>query len=184
MSGKVVTEKDKISRKEVEEYIKNVTAHVMTSRFNNATYEENEKYRMKHKKIGCIYCTEERVTEKIDIDKIMFVLEMNNEKNRIMGIGLLKNRTTRQKHNVYENYNYNRNNYVGRYRIDTSVMTENEKEFIEQMEKLCFTTTKHLKRGRGLQMFPVKTLYKMKNNLDVTEYIRNMFKKRIEVKQE
>ena len=70
MSGKVVTEKDKISRKEVEEYIKNVTAHVMTSRFNNATYEENENYRMKRRKIGCIYCTEERVTEKIDIDKI------------------------------------------------------------------------------------------------------------------
>lgn len=154
---------------------------VMTSRFNNHTFAENEKYRQKHQKIGCIYCTEERVSHDVEIDKIMFVLEMNNETNQIVGIGMVRNRTTNSRHLVYENFNYNRYHYVGKHRICRSDLDESEEITMKILDKLCFTGRFHMKRGQGLRMFPMRFVNNMKKkkNIDIVELIRTMFKRRI-----
>ena len=77
-----------------------------TTRFNNLTWKENCTYREKHKLKGPIYCAPMKMSETIIIDSLIFVVEMNNEKNQIEGIGLIKNRhiptEDRFKYFVYE----------------------------------------------------------------------------------
>ena len=46
-----------LEKKQINEYKKQQQRYLLTSRFNNNTYRENEKYRERNrqKKIGCIY---------------------------------------------------------------------------------------------------------------------------------
>ena len=154
----------------------------MTSRFNINTQKENEDFLKKNPKVGCIYCAPSPVTTHIPLESVMFVLEMNNDTNQITGIGMVKNKPKINKYNVYENGNYNRYNFVGNYRIDREVMTEEEKIIMKVFDILCFKGNRHMKRGQGLTMFPVDMLYNMlyKSNekKDLVGFIRNMFKER------
>ena len=61
-----------------------------STRFNNSTLEENEKYRIKTNN-ACVYCSPQRMSYKIKTDSLVFIVEMNNELNQIEGIGLIKN---------------------------------------------------------------------------------------------
>lgn len=170
-----------MASKEVSKEKSNHNCVLMTSRFNNQTFGENEGYRKRHKKIGCIYCTEERVTYGVEIDKIMFVLEMNNDTNKIMGIGMIRNRTTNERHIVYDNFNYNRYHYVGKHRIRREDLNESEEFIMKVLDKLCFTGRFHMKRGQGLRMFPPRFTNNLmkKEKVDVIDIIRTMFKTRI-----
>jgi hypothetical protein len=150
----------------------------MTSRFNNQTWEENMKFREKHKKIGCIYCSPAPLSEQIPNDMGLFVLEMNNDRNRIMGIGIVTNHPRIQKYNVYENGNFNRYSFVGKNRIDRNEMTESEEEIMKVFDILCFTGNKHMKRGQGLKLFPSEMLYRISFRLNLVDFIKEMFKKR------
>jgi hypothetical protein len=95
---------------------------------------------------------------------------------------MVKNKPKINKYNVYENGNYNRYNFVGNYRIDREVMTEEEEIIMKVFDILCFKGNRHMKRGQGLTMFPVDMLYNMlyKSNekKDLVGFIRNMFKER------
>lgn len=157
---------------------------IMTSRFNNTTWEENVKYRERLNHNGCIYCCPVAVTEKIPYESIMFVLEMNNDTNKIIGIGMVKNRAIRDKYKVYDNRNYNRYVYVGNYRVDRGDMNDDEESVMQLFDRLCFKGNKHMKRGQGLRSFPVEILYELSKKLDLTKFIAEMFKKRMSVKQE
>lgn len=157
---------------------------IMTSRFNNKTWEENVNYRGKLKHKGCIYCCPVAVTQKIPYESIMFVLEMNNDTNQIVGIGMVKNRAIRDKYKVYENGNYNRYVFVGNNRIDRTDMNDDEESVMQLFDRLCFKGNRHMKRGQGLRSFPVELLYELSKKLDLTKFIVEMFKKRMPVKQE
>ena len=65
---------------------------IATTRFNNATWEENKRWREKHEWYGCIYATPVRISEDIPGNTIVFILEMNNEENKVEGIGIIYNR--------------------------------------------------------------------------------------------
>ena len=56
----------------------------MTSRFNDQTWNENSYYRSTHSNIDCIYCSPCPTTNAIPIDSVMFILEMNNDTNKIL----------------------------------------------------------------------------------------------------
>lgn len=154
---------------ELHEYETQQKYHIMTTRFNNKTYSENQQYLAKLQSqtdIKCIYSTPIKITPKIQLDRILFIIEMNNDANRIEGIGLIKNRySMKTAHTIYENRNYNRYTYIGNHRIDRSEFTEEEKEVIKEMEILCFKGKRHLKRGQGLQMFPLYICYLLSNSL-------------------
>jgi hypothetical protein len=110
----------------------------------------------------------------------MFVLEMNNDTNKVIGIGMIRNRATSGLYNVYEDGNYNRYVYVGKMRIHRSDFTESEEKVFEILDKILFTGTNHMKRGQGLKAFPMKTLYECsQKNLDLVNYISGMFKTRM-----
>ena len=104
---------------------------LLTTRFNNATYQQNSRVRKENEEIGCIYGSPMAINEKYtSFDSLSFMIEMNNEANRIEGIGLIRNRICfdRRFQILYDNGNYNRYIYKGSYRLDRLVIEENEDE--------------------------------------------------------
>ena len=164
----------------VKEFQKSLKNYILTTRFNNSTWDENQSFVSKNENVGCIYCAPNALSGLIPTDTKVFVLEMNNEKNRIMGIGLVKNHPRIQKYNVYSNGNYNRYSYIGKYRIDRTEMSEQEEKVMKALDILCFTGNRHMKRGQGLKMFPLEILFDIHSHFDLVIYIKEMFKKRIE----
>lgn len=151
----------------------------MTSRFNNQTWQENINYREKQKNIDCIYCSPEPISLSVPNDSIMFILEMNNDIDKIIGIGMVRNKPICGKYFVYDNGNYNRYVYIGKNRIPREEMTAEEDEIMKVFDILCFTGNRHMKRGQGIKKFPVEMLYRCSQKLDLVDFIRKMFKDRI-----
>ena len=153
---------------------------LVTTRFNNETWAENTRYRMNNTRMGCIYPTSQENSAQIAIDAIVFVLEMNNDTNRIMGMGMVRNHALIKKHRVYSNENYNLYAYLGKHRIDRSEMDEKEEQIMKVFDILCFTGARHMKRLQGMKMFPVDMLYWCSKILDLVDFITQMFKRRLE----
>jgi hypothetical protein len=174
-----ITEKKKY-RKNVANFKKQQEKYLLTSRFNNETVEENKRFRSNHQKVGCIYCAPNKITETIPSNKIMFVLEMNNDINEIIGIGMLRNHSYIQRYNVYTHNNYNRYIYMGKHRIDRKDMTQEELTIMKVFDRLCFTGNHHVKRGQGLKQFPSNMLYNCLSKINLLEFVNDMFKKRIQ----
>jgi hypothetical protein len=175
----VVYTKQQIIKKQVDEFRKLQRNFILTSRFNNETWNENQKYISKKQNIKCIYCCPERVSQIVPDDAVLFILEMNNDTNKIMGIGMVKNHPKIQTYNVYSNGNYNRFSYTGKHRIDRKDMNEEEEKIMIVFDVLCFTGNKHMKRGQGLKLFPFEMLYRMSFHYNLVEFITEMFKKRM-----
>jgi hypothetical protein len=152
--------------------------YLLTSRFNNETNEENKKYIKKNEKLGCVYCSPEKISKKINDNAILFILEMNNDTNKIIGIGMVKNSPICGRYSVYKNGNYNRFVFTGKYRIDRNEMNELEENVMKAFDILCFTGNRHMKRGQGLKSFPTEMLNSIKKVIDLIEFITEMFKKR------
>ena len=164
----------------LREFQNNMKSHITTTRFNDVTWEENRQYAERNSNIGCIYGTCEQISTQIHQESVLFVLEMNNDQNRIMGIGMVRNRPIPRKHRIYTNEEYNRYAYVGRHRIDRSELNEEEEDIMQVFDILCFKGSRHLKRLRGIKTFPVDMLYRCKRIMDLAEFIKNMFVKRIQ----
>jgi hypothetical protein len=160
---------------------KNLQTHyIITSRFSNSTWNENINYRKKKEEFKCVYCSPYNVSQSIKPNSIMFVLEMNNDTNKILGIGMVRNKVKRPyKYSVYQNMKYNRFNYMGSYRIDRSECNVEEMMLFKYFDNVCFHGNKHMKRGQGLTLFPMSTVYEWKEKMNLVDYIRSMFKKRI-----
>ena len=147
-----------------------------TTRFNNSTWLENEIMREKYHYKGCIYCSPQQMSPKIDLNSLVFVIEMNNSTNNIMGIGLVRNAISTDKYyRVYEVGNYNRYTFKGQYRIERDDM---DPILIKLMETLLFKGKTHSKRGAGILRFPEKMLRKPDVNVDIKEEIKKVFLKK------
>jgi len=172
-------QKQLIENRNIKQYERTIKYHIMTTRFNNETEEQNKNYR-KRKNIEkyCIYGCPVKIAENITQDKKIIVLEMNNDKNRIIGIGLLLNRINSNSYQIYENPNYNRYYYIGKQRIIREEMSEEEEIIMKIFDKLCFEGPLHSKRGQGIRKFPVKMLYRCSKLINLEEELVNMFKKR------
>ena len=64
--------------------------HIACTRFNNQTYKENTDYRIKSGE-PLLYGSAFKIRESYSVGALIFVVEMNNETNKIEGIGLIKN---------------------------------------------------------------------------------------------
>ena len=138
-------------------------SYIATVRFSNKTWEENNRFRKLRMKVnGCIYPVSSVITT-IPHDAIIYVIEMNNDTNKIMGIGRVRNRPIYNKYQVYEMDTYNTFSYIGKKRIDKSEWTNvNEmKEMIEQLEQICFKGKGHLKRLKGIKILSKKNIEKI-----------------------
>lgn len=149
---------------------------IAVTRFNNKTWEENCKYRDKYDMKGCCYGTPVLLQVDIPIGALLYILEMNNDKNKIMGIGLIRNHNRADKrYCIYSDGNYNRYNYRSDYRIDRSEFKESNNSLLELFEILVFKGYTHLKRGQGIQLVKKKK-YKEIENKYSKEKILSMVK--------
>ena len=117
-------------------------------RFDNTTWLENKTHR-EVSKYPCIYGFDKQISETVQYGRSVFVIEMNNSTNEIMGFGKIKNILKEENRRmIYSNENYNRYVYPGSYRKDRSQITNTE--LVEELEKILFKGARHFKRGHGL----------------------------------
>ena len=143
--------------------LRNDKFYVTTTRFNNETYKQNERYRIANGISGCVYGTPQEMPNYIPIGGKVFIFEMNNQTNKVQGIGYLTNRLyTKKKFNIYKDRNYNRYSYIGKHRVDRYDMTKKMRKELKVIEELIFKGKGHLKRGQGITSFTQEKLDKNK----------------------
>ena len=150
--------------------------YIASTRFNNETYNENMTYRKKSD-IPVIYGTSIRIQEKYDIGTLMFVAEMNNEENRIEGIGLIRNtQVYDKKHVIYSNSDYNRYLYNGDYWISRDTILEKDDEIAKICDTVLFKGKSNLKRLSGISVLTAQLFTNWDYKLSVLkEKIRALF---------
>ena len=104
---------------------------------------------------------------------------MNNTKNSIEGIGIIKNnlaRENRKYYKIYTDNNYNRFIYKSNYRIDRKNFNSYENEVISLLEDYLFKSAYHCKRGQGIQKLPKKVV--TNEEFDFVRFLITMYKNR------
>ena len=149
---------------------------VVTDRYNDETWEASIRYR-KRKNLACIYAPPYKLAENIDINSPVFVIEMNNTRNQIMGIGLIKNKLVTDKvYKVQEDSNHNRYIYIGEYHISREVLDNYNPFLVYVLDEILFKGYTHSKRGSGLTKIPEKVLkLDVCEGLNIKNEIRNIF---------
>lgn len=150
--------------------------HIASTRFNNNTFVENMAYRDKHK-FPVIYGTMIKIHRKIDIGSFLFIVEMNNDTNKIEGIGLVKNSLAlEKKYKIYENDDYNRYIYRGNYWLSRQQISDFDSSIVEIFDKILFKGKTHLKRACGITVLNEKLFISWKLNMAFwKEQVRQMF---------
>lgn len=152
------------------------TFTLATDRFNNDTWSESYAYRKK-KGLACIYAPPCRISEAVDLDSPVFVIEMNNSINQIIGIGLIKNKIITDKvYRVQSDSNYNRYIYIGHHHITREEINNYNPELVFVLENILFKGYTHSKRGAGITRLPEKVLQlPICEHMDIKKEIRNIF---------
>ena len=149
---------------------------LVSTRFNDETWCENIQYRNKYN-IKCIYGSPLEFTKRICIDANVFVLEMNNSKNQLEGIGLIKNRPYLEKYyKIYQDGNYNRYIYKSNYHINREQLLKLNEDLVRMFDYILFKEKTHLKRGSGFTSIPEKLLnHSICEKIDIIRTIKNIF---------
>ena len=155
---------------------------ICVTRFTDTTYNENRSWINKNGDAkDCIYGTPVKIKESILPDTTLLVIEMNNTKNSIEGIGIIKNNLTpenKKHYKIYSDNNYNRFIYKSHFRIDKNDFTTNEKQMLNLLEHFLFKTPYHCKRGQGIQKIPLKIVNNEEPNF--VRFLINMYASRRE----
>ena len=110
--------------------------HIGTVRFTNKTYTENLEWKTRKNHKGCIYGLDTKITDSVNKGEYIFVMEMNNDKNKIMGIGLIKNVTMPSyRSRIYEDEIYNKFVYKGKNHITREKLLEIDTEMVSISRK-------------------------------------------------
>ena len=129
--------------------------YIATTRFTNNTYKENLEWRKRFKWKGCVYGLNKKMPINVPHLAMVYVIEMNNDTNEIMGIGLVRNYINlKYKMCIYKSdTNYNRYVYNSAYRKDRSEINE---KLLKALEIILFKGYGHYKRGQGITVIPWK----------------------------
>jgi len=149
---------------------------VVTVRYNNETWEANRNYR-ERKGISCIYASPCKLAETIELNSPVFVIEMNNSNNQIIGIGLIKNKFVTDKvYKIQQDSNYNRYIYLGEYHVSREIIDDYNPLLVYILDEILFKGYTHSKRGLGLTKIPEKVLkLDICENIDIKKEIRDIF---------
>ena len=162
-------------------------SNMVVSRFNNETYERNLSFRTE-KGVGCIYGTPFPINT-IGPNEVVFVVEMNVEENQVEGIGIILNIVkTGKKYEMYNDYNFNRYVYCGKYHLsreeiemyrddveDTDPLIP-QINILEILDTVLFKGKSHLKRGSHYHRITDKLLARCGTTAKkVQDFIKKMF---------
>lgn len=131
--------------------------HVVTTRFSRQTWIQNQDWREKKGKRGCLYGQPRVTTSDIPVGATMIVIEMNNDSCKVEGLGLCLNKPLDVSLCIYGQRQYDRVAYAGRYRVGREFL---DSALCEKLERLCFSGQCHLKRGIGFTSLPKQWLSK------------------------
>jgi hypothetical protein len=156
---------------------------ILTTRFSNYGIKENRLWRDEHGvNASCVYGTPVMITHHVIDDAYAFVIEMNNDKNKIEGIGLIRNKVCEQRYRrIHTDPNLNRYSYEGEYRVDVSQIGHTSddkyyKKLICTLEMLLFKGKRHSKRSIGVTRMPNWIKYN-RFDYDFGKAIFEMFEK-------
>tara|TARA_B100001287_G_C22662668_1_gene521189 strand:+ start:732 stop:1577 length:846 start_codon:yes stop_codon:yes gene_type:complete len=144
-----------------EKFIKSIQ-HIGTSKFTTETYKENIEFKKTWNKSNFTMATRMiPISNKIPADVGIFILEMNNETNKIEGIGIIKNMPVKSEEvgiRIYNDDYYNTYLYYGKYHISRNKILENKDNIkcLHYLENLVFKGSHHLKRGWNTGCFSLK----------------------------
>jgi len=178
---------------------------ICTTRFNTETLNQNCAWRRRYQKLDeCVYGSPIPMKHAVREGAWMIVLEMQNDANKIAGIGLVKNSPNlpsvpvphnskdkgggsalkpKPSSSVYSCGNYNRYIYQGAYRIDLLSneieLTREEQLVMKMLELALFYGPNHSKRGKGICELPkhVASLY------DFKECLKQLVQRFIKIKK-
>lgn len=147
--------------------------YVVAARFSQETWREHCAYRTRKGLVGCVYGTPLPMANTISYRAPVFVLEMNFNEHKIMGVGLVTNDYLVGIHYIYKDTQYNVCAYEGKYRVDREDMTEKEEELMKVFDDLLFWKCKIWRTRNGLTQIPkwVREL----PNLNYEKILRDMF---------
>lgn len=152
-----------------------ISYQLASTRFTSATYEENMSYR-KQQSIEVIYGTPVAIKPLGERVCILIVLEMNNEKNRLEGIGLIKNRMVSDvRHKIYSQPEYNRFIYRGKYFVNREELKEYDNTIVEICDLILFKGKSHLKRHYGITIVS-ENLFRHWEQFDMIELKKQIIK--------
>ena len=85
------------------------TTQIGLAKFNNKTLKENRNWKTKKNWTGASYGFQHYIPEKIPYNSYLYIIEMNNETNKIAGVGFIRNqRRSEWRSKIYndcEDYN-------------------------------------------------------------------------------
>ena len=151
---------------------------VCITRYSNTTWAERTAWLAANPQHACIYKSPVPIKASIPYEAPLFVLEMNNDTNRIMGVGRIVNEIRADRpYRVYADQNYNRYTYLGRHRVDRAVIMQSKTNarVIETLERMLFYGGRHAKRGQGIDELPVRIL-KNKPGYSFVQFFAGLFK--------
>ena len=147
--------------------------YIACTRFNNTTYEENTNFRHKHKETA-IYGTTLKIRNIYNLGTLIFIVEMNNEQNKIEGIGLIKNMLVCDKrYKIYDNDEYNRYIYKGKYWLSRTQINNVNEKITEIFENILFKGRSHLKCRMGITIITERLFVHWNYDLQI---LKNMVK--------
>jgi hypothetical protein len=147
--------------------------YLACTRFNNTTYAENTNYRNKNNEIA-IYGTTLKIRNIYNVGTLIFIVEMNNEQNKIEGIGLIKNLLVYDKrYKIYDNDEYNRYIYKGKYWLSRTQINNVNEKITEIFENILFKGKSHLKCRIGITIITEKLFVHWNYDLQI---LKNMVK--------
>lgn len=150
---------------------------VCITRYNNATWAERTAWLAANPEYTCIYKSPVAIKSNIPYESPLFVIEMNNDTNQIMGIGRIVNEIRGDRsYRIYADQNYNRYTYLGRQRLDRAVImqTRMDARVIETLERMLFYGARHAKRGQGIHELPARIRCN-RPGYSFTQFCANLF---------
>ena len=133
--------------------------YIATTRFTDETYYENMSYK-ERKNIGdVIYPCPMKINPKILLDVPIIVIEMNNSKNEVCGVSLIRNKLVFNVRNVYSHSTFNRYVYVGKYHINREMLMRINENLLLMLDTILFKGRSHQKRLQGISLIREKLLH-------------------------
>lgn len=143
------------------------------TRFITSTWTENIQCRLNNK-ISSLYGTDIRIREKYPPFISIVVMEMNNETNKIMGVGIIRNKLVfdLKYGQIYKNQNFNRYIYSGSYWSSHYTLNKLCPDLICKLETMLFKGRGHMKRLTGISVLSEKFL--RNHELDEMDVIKRL----------
>ena len=131
--------------------------HIGTARFTDETYNQNLNWKKRKKWDGCCYGFDKKLPTTIKTGELVFIVEMNNSQNMIMGIGLIQNHhRSENRTRIYTSETWNQHVYKSEYHINRANILKKPKgeHILLLLERLLFYGYSHFKRGQGCLTVP------------------------------